>query len=115
VGVAKKAGGRKKGVPNKITTDMRAIVLEALEKLGGADWLANQAARNPKDFMAMLCKMIPKTLDKHVNGNVSLSVLSEFGPPPPELLPEATSPSPPPVEVQAEVIEDDTSIPEELE
>ena len=54
--------GREKGVPNKITTDMRAIVLEALEKLGGAEWLAEQADANPSAFMAMLAKMIPFVL-----------------------------------------------------
>jgi len=84
--------GRKKGVANKITTDMRAIVLEALDKLGGAEWLAKQAEKAPKDFMQMLSKMIPKAIDQRINESINLRVISEFGPAPPPPLPKETEP-----------------------
>jgi hypothetical protein len=34
-----KTGGRKKGTPNKLTADVKAMVLEALDRAGGVSYL----------------------------------------------------------------------------
>src|SRR5215472_9732024 len=54
--------GRKKGVPNKMTTDVRAMVLGALEEVGGMKYLARQALENPSAFMTLVGKVLPTQL-----------------------------------------------------
>jgi hypothetical protein len=54
-------GGSRKGVPNKVTGDLRGMVLNALDEVGGADYLVKQAKkRNPAAFMALVGKCLPK-------------------------------------------------------
>ena len=55
--------GRPAGSPNKITGDMRAMILQAFEKAGGADWLARQADENPVAFMGLLGKLLPSQVN----------------------------------------------------
>ena len=52
-------GGRAKGVPNKLNGDVKAMILEALEKAGGADYLKTQANANPAAFMTLVGKVLP--------------------------------------------------------
>lgn len=51
--------GRKKGVPNKITADIKAMILGALEAKGGQTYLEEQAGKNPIAFMGLLAKVMP--------------------------------------------------------
>ena len=51
--------GRKPGVPNKITTDLKAMILGALDKAGGIDYLHAQAQKNPGPFMTLIGKVLP--------------------------------------------------------
>ncbi|MDX9893866.1 MAG: hypothetical protein RBS34_00370 [Desulfofustis sp.] len=51
--------GRKKGVPNKITGDIKAMVLGALDAKGGQAYLERQADENPVAFMGLLGKILP--------------------------------------------------------
>lgn len=75
-------GGRKKGTPNKVTGDLRAMVLGALSDAGGQDYLTKQAKKNPKAFMALLGRCLPKDI---TNSDGSLSaafrslILAESG------------------------------------
>lgn len=34
-----KTGGRQKGTPNRLTSDVKAMILEALDKAGGVSYL----------------------------------------------------------------------------
>ena len=52
-------GGSRKGIPNKIGADVRAMVLAALERAGGVDYLHEQASANPKAFLALIGRIIP--------------------------------------------------------
>jgi hypothetical protein len=57
--------GRVKGVPNKITGDIKAMVLGALEKAhkdGGIGYLVEQSEKNPTAFMGLVGKVLPLTL-----------------------------------------------------
>lgn len=52
--------GRKKGVPNKLTGDIRQMILAALDDAGGREYLRQQATRNPAAFMSLLGKIVPR-------------------------------------------------------
>lgn len=52
-------GGSRKGKPNKITADLKAMILGALDKAGGEDYLLEQAEKNPTAFMTLIGKVLP--------------------------------------------------------
>jgi hypothetical protein len=58
-----KTGGRQKGTPNKLTAQLKEMILEAAEQAGGEGgtvaYLKNQATANPGPFMALLGKVLP--------------------------------------------------------
>lgn len=58
----------RKGIPNKVTSELRALIEQALHKAGGRDYLIEQARKNPAAFMALVGKCLPK--DIHVDGQV---------------------------------------------
>jgi hypothetical protein len=51
--------GRPKGAPNKITADVKAMILGALTAKGGQAYLEQQAEKNPIAFMTLLGKVLP--------------------------------------------------------
>lgn len=57
-----KTGGRKAGTPNKINADLKAMILEALDKAGGAAYLLTQARDNPTAFLTLVGKVLPMTV-----------------------------------------------------
>lgn len=57
-----KTGGRQKGVTNKLTADVKAMVLEALDQAGGVSYLLTQAQTNPNAFLTLVGKVLPLTL-----------------------------------------------------
>lgn len=52
-------GGSRKGRPNKITADVKAMLLGALAAKGGQAYFEQQADKNPVAFMALLGKVLP--------------------------------------------------------
>jgi hypothetical protein len=64
--------GRPKGVPNKIPAAVKDMVMAALEKVGGIDYLAEQATKNPAAFMALLGKVLPMQLTGANDGPVMI-------------------------------------------
>jgi hypothetical protein len=61
--------GRKPGVPNKLTADVKEMILGALERVGGEDYLAQQAQENPTAFLSLLGRVLPKQIDAKIEGN----------------------------------------------
>lgn len=55
-------GGSRKGIPNKLTADVKAMILAALEKAGGVDYLLAQSEKNPTAFLTLLGKILPMTV-----------------------------------------------------
>lgn len=51
--------GRVKGVPNKITATMKEMLAEALEKVGGPEYLARMAEEQPAAFLSLLGRLVP--------------------------------------------------------
>jgi hypothetical protein len=54
----RKTGGRVAGTPNKLSADLRAMILNALSEAGGEQDLARQANENPSAFMTLLGKVL---------------------------------------------------------
>lgn len=57
-----KTGGRKKGVPNKVSGTLKDMILTALENEGGIEYLRLQAKENPQAFMTLVGKVLPLTV-----------------------------------------------------
>lgn len=51
--------GRKKGTPNKLTRDVKEMILGALDKAGGVDYLVKQASASPAAFLTLVGKVLP--------------------------------------------------------
>lgn len=51
--------GRQAGVPNKLTTALKDMILQALSDAGGVQYLTTQAASNPNAFMALVGRVLP--------------------------------------------------------
>ena len=74
-GVTKeKTGGRKKGVANVVTKELRDMILGALDDAGGQKYLAAQAIDNPGAFLSLVGKVLPK--DMTIKGSMSLQVIT---------------------------------------
>jgi hypothetical protein len=52
-------GGRQKGTPNKVTGELKAMILGALGDVGGQAYLAQQARANPGPFLSLVGKVLP--------------------------------------------------------
>jgi hypothetical protein len=59
-------GGSRKNKPNKVTADLKDMILGALDKAGGLDYLAERAA-DPKTASAFLT-LVGKVLPLQVKG-----------------------------------------------
>lgn len=54
--------GRAKGVPNRVTKALKEMILGALDRAGGEQYLAQCATEQPAAFMALLGRVLPTTL-----------------------------------------------------
>lgn len=60
----KRAGkGRPPGARNKLGPQIKEMVEGALADAGGRDYLVKQARKNPKAFLALVGKLIPRDLN----------------------------------------------------
>ena len=64
----KTGGGSRKGRPNKMNSDLKAMILGALDDAGGQQYLAEQARANPAAFMTLLGKVLPLQVGGDPNG-----------------------------------------------
>ena len=55
----KKTGGRKPGAQNKLTRELKDMILQALSNVGGEKYLQAQAKKNPNAFMQLVGKVLP--------------------------------------------------------
>lgn len=66
-----KTGGRQKGTPNKLTQQLKEMILEAAEQAGGEGgtvaYLKKQATETPGPFLALLGKVLPMQISGDEN------------------------------------------------
>ena len=58
-----KTGGRQKGVPNKVTADLKTGIMIAFEAKGGQQYLEEVADNDPRTFCALLGKVLPMQIN----------------------------------------------------
>jgi len=51
--------GRPKGSPNKITKELKTMILEALDGAGGVQYLQDRATDSPAAFLSLVGKVLP--------------------------------------------------------
>lgn len=51
--------GRKAGQPNKLTREVKEMILDALSEAGGVDYLKARAIDTPGPFLSLLGKVLP--------------------------------------------------------
>ena len=54
-----KRAGRPPGVPNKVTTALKDMILQALDGAGGVEYLKVQAVSNPNAFLSLVGRVLP--------------------------------------------------------
>ena len=69
-------GGRQKGSQNKVNADIRAMILEALDDVGGPRYLSKQAKENPVAFMGLLGKILPTKIEGDAGSSITLHLLA---------------------------------------
>ena len=57
--MGKPRGASRLGKPNLVTRNLKEMILAALDKRGGVEYLSLQAVLNPPAFMALLGKILP--------------------------------------------------------
>ncbi|MBV8649697.1 hypothetical protein [Paludibacterium sp.] len=72
--------GRPKGVPNKTTMALKEMILGALDKKGGMDYLVDQADKNPVAFMSLVGKVLPMTIQGTGDDGTITVEIRRFGP-----------------------------------
>ena len=65
------SNGRKPGAKAKMPKALREMAYEALDKLGGTQWLIEQARKDPRTFMHFIKPLLPRELAVDVRGELS--------------------------------------------
>lgn len=57
-------GGSRKGIPNKVTRELKDMILGALDAAGGAEYLTERAndPRTASAFLSLVGKVLPMTV-----------------------------------------------------
>lgn len=70
--------GSRKGVPNKVTAQLKEMILEALDNAGGVEYLERKA-NDPKTaaaFLSLIGKVLPMTIQgPGANGEHAFTVI----------------------------------------
>lgn len=67
--------GRPKGKQNKNTTLLKDMILQALDKAGGIEYLAAQAEENPGPFMSLVGKVLPTQITGPNDGPIQIATI----------------------------------------
>lgn len=67
--------GKPKGATNKVTREVKAMVLQALDKAGGVTYLARAAKTHPAAFLALVGKVLPLQVTGEGGGPVLVEAI----------------------------------------
>ena len=70
-----KTGGRQKGTQNKLTADVKSMILAALDNAGGVEYLVLQARENPSAFLTLVGKVLPTQLANADGSNIASATI----------------------------------------
>lgn len=68
--------GRVKGQANKMSADIKNMIIGALNDAGGQAYLTIQARENPSAFMQLVGKILPKDINALHSGGISINVIT---------------------------------------
>jgi hypothetical protein len=69
--------GRPKHTPNKVTGEVKSMVLQALANAGGVEYLEAQAKANPNAFLTLVGKVLPLQVSGEGGGPILTRVIHE--------------------------------------
>lgn len=61
-GGKREGAGRRKGIPNKLTMDVKKAIFAAFEKAGGENYLYRLSQDDPRTFCTLLGKTVPAAI-----------------------------------------------------
>ena len=76
-----KTGGRKAGTPNKITGQLKDMILGALQAKGGTAYLTKVAGEHPQVFCALLGRVLPIQQEHSGKDGAPLTVIQRLNVP----------------------------------
>lgn len=71
------AGGRPKGATNAKSIALKTMILNALDRAGGEEYLTRQANENPTAFMTLIGKVLPMDISGSMGLVVNIKRLSD--------------------------------------
>lgn len=75
----RKTGGRRKGTPNKLTGELKSMILSALDGAGGVDYLQRTADSHPAAFLSLVGKVLPMQVAGDPDNPLQHSIEVTFG------------------------------------
>lgn len=73
-GGAREGAGRPKGSLDRGNAILREMILEALDKSGGVDYLVGKAESHPQAFMGLIGKVLPLQVTGEEGKDIQISV-----------------------------------------
>jgi hypothetical protein len=70
--------GKPKGAVNKMTRELKEMILQALDGAGGVDYLIQKAETHPGPFLALVGKVLPMTLAGDPENPLKASITVEL-------------------------------------
>ena len=66
--------GRPKGAQNKVTRQVKEMIIAALDKAGGVDYLVEQAEKSPTAFLSLVGRVLPLQVSGEDGGPMQIII-----------------------------------------
>jgi hypothetical protein len=66
-----------KGTPNKVTTDLRQAIINALDRAGGEEWFLRLARKDKRSFTSLVGKLLPTQVTGKDGGPLELEMIAK--------------------------------------
>lgn len=75
---AQKTGGRQKGTPNKLSSDIREVIKAAFDEAGGKEYLVTLSKSDPRTFLTLVGKIVPTAITGGDEDDAPIKQVIEF-------------------------------------